>query len=260
MAGLGETCTHIASVLFYLEAVARLQGKQTSTQNKCEWIIPSYLRKVEYLPVKNIDFTSARKQKRNLDEAINAVEEDVQVQTIFSRDQSFNPDLNAFFNDLSSAGSRPAILSLVPSYCSAYVPKRLLPTFPEPLSFLHRSDCMTMEYHELLKACEAVEITVTKEMSNAIEEETRNQANSKLWYKYRAGRITASKMKAVCHTKSADPAQSLVKSICYPESFCFTSEQTKWGCKQEKAAQDRFSSKRKWASYKSSMAKHWSIA
>ena len=40
-----------------------------------------------------------------------------------------------------------------------------------------------MEYHELLQTCEAVEITVTKEMSNAIKEETRNQANSKLWYK-----------------------------------------------------------------------------
>ena len=227
MAGLGETCTHIAAVLFYLEAVARLQCKQTCTQSRCQWIIPSYLRNVEYLPVKRIDFTSARKRKRNLDEAINSVEEDVQVQPICSGDQSFNPDLNAFFNDLCSAGSRPAILSIIPSHCSAYVPKRLLPIFPEPLSFLHRPDCMKMEYHDLLKACEAVEVTVTKEMSNTIEEGTRNQANSKLWYKYRAGRITASKMKAVCHTISAYPAQSLVKSICYPESFCFTSEQTK---------------------------------
>ena len=49
MAGLGETCTHIAAVIFYLEAVARLQGKQTSTERKCEWIIPSYLKNVEYL-------------------------------------------------------------------------------------------------------------------------------------------------------------------------------------------------------------------
>jgi hypothetical protein len=221
MAGLGETCTHIAAVLFYLEAMARLQGKQTCTQNKCEWIIPSYLRNVEYLPVKDIDFTSARKRKRNLDEAINAIDRDVPVQAIGSKDQSYNPDLNTFFNDLSCAGSRPAILSLVPSYCSAYVPKRMLPTFPEPLSLLHRSEYMALEYHELLMACEAVEITVTKEMATSIEEETRNQSNSKLWYKYRAGRITASKMKAVCRTKSSYPAQSLVKSICYPESFCF---------------------------------------
>ena len=94
----------------------------------------------------------------------------------------------------------------------------MLPTFPERLSYLHKSDCIMMECHELLKTCEAVEITVTKEMSNAIKEETRNQANSKLWYKYRAGRITASKMKAACCTKSAYSTQNPMKSICYPHA------------------------------------------
>ena len=39
----------------------------------------------------------------------------------------------------------------------------MLPTFPEPLLFLHRSEYMRLEYHELLMACEAVEITVAKE-------------------------------------------------------------------------------------------------
>ena len=66
----GETCTHIAAVLFYLEAAARIQGKQTSTQRKCEWIMPSFLKNVEYLPIKDIDFTSANGKKRKLDERI----------------------------------------------------------------------------------------------------------------------------------------------------------------------------------------------
>lgn len=238
MAGLGETCTHIAAVLFYLEAVARLQGKQVSTQRKCEWIIPSYLKSVEYLPVKKIDFTSAKKRKRNLDEAIDTSEE--AVQTSRPKEQTVCPDLETFYNDLSSAGTRPAILSLIPSYCSSYIPKRFLSTFPKPLPLLHSSEYMGMEYHELLKACEAVEINVTKEMAAAVEKETRHQSSSKLWFKYRAGRITASRMKAVCHTDAANPAQSLVKSICYPESFSFTSRQTAWGCKHEKSARDLY--------------------
>ena len=71
MAGLGETCTHIAVVLFYLEATARIQGTSTTCmQEACQWIIPSYLKSVEYLPIKEIDFTSARGKKRKLDEAI----------------------------------------------------------------------------------------------------------------------------------------------------------------------------------------------
>ena len=97
-----------------------------------------------------------------------------------------------------------------------------------------------MEYHELLKVCETVEINVTNEMAIAVEKAMRNQSNSKLWFKNRAGRITASRMKAVCHTDAANPSQSLMKCICYPELFCFTSRQTDWGCKHEKQATDLY--------------------
>ena len=47
-------------------------------------------------------------------------------------------------------------------------------------------------------------------------------------------------MKAVCHTDSTNPSQSLVKSICYPEELAFTSKQTNWGQKQEKAAKELY--------------------
>lgn len=48
MAGsVGETCTHVAAVLFYLEAAAKIQGKQTSMQHKCEWIMPSFKKNVQ---------------------------------------------------------------------------------------------------------------------------------------------------------------------------------------------------------------------
>lgn len=69
MASLDETCTHIAAVLFYLEAAARIQGKHACTQKKFEWIMPSFLKNVEYLPVKNIDL---RLQERNIDTTIDA--------------------------------------------------------------------------------------------------------------------------------------------------------------------------------------------
>ena len=77
-------------------------------------------------------------------------------------------------------------------------------------------------------------------MAQAVEKETRKQSKTALWFKYRAGRVTASRMKAVCHTDVTNPAQSLVKSICYPEAFNFTSKQTSWGCRHEKQARDRY--------------------
>jgi len=61
MASLGEACTYIAAMLFFLEAITQLQGKQTYTQTECEWLIPSYLKSIEYTPVKETDFTSLEK-------------------------------------------------------------------------------------------------------------------------------------------------------------------------------------------------------
>ena len=95
-----------------------------------------------------------------------------------------------------------------------------------------------MEYHELLGACQSVSLNVTQEMADSVEVATRDQSKSKLWYKYRAGRITASRMKAVCHTDASKPSQSLIKTICYPEAFSFTSKATRWGCEHEKQARD----------------------
>ena len=47
-------------------------------------------------------------------------------------------------------------------------------------------------------------------------------------------------MKSVCHTDPTNPTQSLVKSICYPEEFSFTSKQTNSGQKQEKVARELY--------------------
>ena len=44
-------------------------------------------------------------------------------------------------------------------------------------------------------------------------------------------------MKYVCHT---DAFPELVKSVCYPEAFCFTSKQTVQGCTHEKLTTDLY--------------------
>ena len=76
MAGLGKTCTHISSLLFYLEASDRLYGIcKTNMDKACKWIIPSYQKEVQYLSMKDIDYTSARGKKRTLDDQIKAVDD-----------------------------------------------------------------------------------------------------------------------------------------------------------------------------------------
>ena len=66
MAGLRECCSHIASVLFYIEFWTRVNGKLFCIQVKCTWILPTYIKQVDYARIKDIDFTSAKKLKENL--------------------------------------------------------------------------------------------------------------------------------------------------------------------------------------------------
>ena len=44
----------------------------------------------------------------------------------------------------------------------------------------------------------------------------------------------------MCHTDVTNPAQSLVKSVCYPQELSFNSKQTDWGQKHEKEARELY--------------------
>ncbi len=94
-------------------------------------------------------------------------------------------------------------------------------SFSKPLQQLFNMKYQSYKYTELLEVCTRIEIVVTPAMADLVEMETREQANSKLWFTYRAGRVTASKMKSVCCTDSANPSQSLIKGLVYPEAFRF---------------------------------------
>ena len=134
MAGLGEACSHIAAVLFYLEALARMQGTKTCTQEECQWIIPSYLKAVEYFPIKDIDFTSARGKKRKLDDIIDGKDEQQRNDPkVPERGKApTESELELLFENLSRGGTKPGILSLVTKYSDLYVPKSLCAGFPQP--------------------------------------------------------------------------------------------------------------------------------
>ena len=67
MAGLGEACTHITAVLFYLEAMAYILGSFVCAQQKMSIDNSSISKDIPYLPV--ADFTSAEAKKKKLNEA-----------------------------------------------------------------------------------------------------------------------------------------------------------------------------------------------
>ena len=69
MAGLGESCTYVAAVLFYIEYAISLQENKTVTKEKAYWMTPN-VREVGYKELKYIDFTLPRSLKRKADEVL----------------------------------------------------------------------------------------------------------------------------------------------------------------------------------------------
>lgn len=66
-----------------------------------------------------------------------------------------------------------------------------------------------------------------------IEKDTQNQAKGSAFFRHRAGRIGASVSGAVCRTNPAQPPQTLIKSICYPNLFKVNTKAVIHGCKHE---------------------------
>ena len=136
-------------------------------------------------------------------------------------------ELEAFFETLSRSGIKPSILSIVPKYCEEYIPRIEQGVLPKPLTCLFNPDMLEVtELSGFSDECDKVfsSLEISKEQCEAVEEATRTQSQSKLWYMFRAGRITASKFRNSVLANLCKPPASLIKQICYPESHRFELE------------------------------------
>lgn len=119
------------------------------------------------------------------------------------------------------------MLKVTPGFAGNYIPEALkvhlppsLPSYFKPQLVGRNIDAVSEEVRRLLPLL----LTMTENQSVAIERLTTEQSKSKFWQTWRAGRITASKAFEVAKTNLTNPASSLVKAICYPEAYTFSTE------------------------------------
>ena len=233
MAGLGETCSHVASLLWVIGVGVESRESLTVTQKSAYWVMPPAMKSVPYSPVKDIEFVGKKRKNSEVSISIPAAKRNIPPPS--------STELSQFFDSLASCSdAKPAVLAVVSPYCDAYVPSSLAPELPMVLSDLYRTEYLSLGYHRLLEIAENTEINITANQGRAAEAGTRNQANSRLWFRMRCGRITASKFKSACHTDPASPSISLIMAICYPEACRFSTSATRWGCQHEKVALERY--------------------
>ena len=181
----------------------------------------TFQKTIDYLPIKCIDFTfHAKSKKKILDDVIDSNACSQTERAVMVREHLKIPngaEMDLLYKHLSTSATKPGVLSLVEEIM---YPQLCYLNF---LSHCHRFITQIIQNYDLLEKCESVleHLNVTPNMAFTVEKKSIKQYQSRIWFRYRAGRITVSKMKSSCHTDAANPAQSLVKSICYPESFVF---------------------------------------
>ena len=141
---------------------------------------------------------------------------------------------------LAKCKSKPAILALSKDHSSSYIPLSLNPDLPPPFSKFYDDKYFTFNYAELLCNAEDLSLSITPNQCDAVEVSTKSQSKSRLWFNMRTGRVTASKLRAVCVSDESTPPQSLIMSCCYPEMVRFKTSATSWGCKHENEARQKY--------------------
>ena len=249
MAGYGEACSHVASVLFTVEANTQMKQQFPCTSLPCSWL-PSSFRSVPFSEISNIDFTTPHHKRMHCHNDFTSTGgdgESVQKKKKLIIPKATDNDLSIFYNTLSKTKGKPVLLSLISKYNDSYVPETEAGILPKPLTSLHDPEAMKMSYPDLLNRCESIYQSVSFTFNQAVlvEERTRIQAKCRSWFELRAGRITASKFREAVHTSYLQPSISLIKSICYPEQREFTSTACQYGCKHEDTARQAYLEKLK---------------
>lgn len=246
MAGLAETCTHVGAVLFKVEATVRCRELKTCTDKPSYWILPSNINKVNSEVGHRIDYTSAAAKRRSMNSILNAETVNRQdFRTCASNITTPLPthtDMSHFCADLHKAGGKCVILSVLPEYCEEFKDPVQPVTDVTFLQYLRNPTLDGCDLSMLKEHCRAQTkaVYVSEQQAERIEQRTRAQHKSSIWFAARAGRITASSLHAVYRGEINSPALSTIRRICYPkENTCMTADLA-WGIAHEEDARQTY--------------------
>ena len=205
------------------------------TDASAYWLFPTPAKLAQpFQCIRDIDFQSVSK-KRKLQETTDTVAATISAPAA-ARPSSSQESCAAFFAALNTAMPSAAVLSLTDVYRKNFVPKTVTGQLRRQLGSLYDSTRNT--YDDVLIHCASVNVSITDAQVKFVECETRQQASTPLWFKMRAGRVTASTFHAACHTSLQKPSVSLLKRIC--TNTHFSSAATDYGIQHENNARKQY--------------------
>ena len=147
MAGLGETCSHVASLLWAIEAGIRITESMTVTQKMAYWVLPPSVKDVPYVPLGRTNFVGTAGSLVTLQSPSPAMISPLPLTpppSLITPPPPHKPSLSYssnvqspsleelffFFANLAECSTKPAILALVKEYSSKYIPSSLVADLP----------------------------------------------------------------------------------------------------------------------------------
>ena len=190
MAGLGESCSHVALLLWVLAVVVEKRDALTVTQKTAYWVLPPAVRSVPYLRIKEVEFIGKKKKQHSVTTLDSLVaqcssaqdhdDNDAGSTTTSSKrkklDAPSQEEKTKFLDSLASMSSaKPGVLSVLPGYCDKYIPCIIQQSsdLPPLLTDLYDSSYLTLSYFDLLELASTTVINVTDEQCTAVERNTR---------------------------------------------------------------------------------------
>ena len=111
----------------------------------------------------------------------------------------------------------PVASSLFKDYSEPFVFTKPVPSNPKIPNCLREFYKPNISKEEILENIQKImDIKLTGEQVDFIENATKQQSNSLLWKDMRIGRITASIVYDVLHTNIHKPSASVIKTLCTP--------------------------------------------
>lgn len=239
MAGLSEVCNHVGAVLY--KCMQQASEPQSSTSLPNQWLPAK--KSVAPVPIKDVKFGLSKVDKcQSTVKPAKRVKQSAKDPSALQLNELTESDQEDLFEQLSTLDYNPVILSVHRNFNKPFIPLSQKFQFPPTITSFYDPKKETMSYDELITIAENTKRTydITSDQIIKLEESTKLQAKCKLWENHRAGRITASNLKAVVCTSADNPAKSLIKKLCYPEACKFSSAATAWGCQHEEDAIQEF--------------------
>ena len=165
MAGLGEACSHIAAILFTLDANVQARKSLSCTLVPCSWLPPTF-KNVPFAPISEINFAEPEKRLKAMagtsssskcfvSSACEGEGTSSSSKTLTNLTSS-KSELEHFFKKLSDTSKKPVKVLLVPEYSDVYlyVPLYKKGSLPKPLTDYCENKYKELNFPDLLAQCE----------------------------------------------------------------------------------------------------------